>query len=67
MIVDIQIIRDKLRTNRIAGVIDQQLGMAKHIVHLQIQKPTSEMYAYYLPSGNVVVTPKSSPESVGAE
>ena len=58
MIVDIGVIRERLRTNRIAAVEDQQLGMAKHIVHQQIQRPTSEMIAYYMPDGNVAVTPK---------
>ena len=58
MIVDIDVIRDRLKTNRIAAVQDQQLGMAKHIVHQQIQRPASEMIAYYMPDGNVVVTPK---------
>ncbi len=58
MIVDIDVIRDRLKTTRIACVQDQQLGMAKHIVSQQIQKPPSKMIAFYTHTGDVAVTPK---------
>jgi len=53
-------IRDRLHT---VCVIDQTLNVAKYIISKQIQKPTSEMIAFYMPNGDVGVTPSNPQEN----
>ena len=58
MVVSKQIITDMLKSGmRIACAVDQNFAIAKHIISKQIQKPVSQMIAFYMPNGDVAVTP----------
>ncbi len=45
--------------NRIAGVKDQILGIAKYIIHRQTKRPCSDLVAYYRKDGDIDVFTKS--------
>jgi hypothetical protein len=60
MIVSRETINDIISSGiRISCVVDQNLAIAKHIISRQIQKPMSEMIAFYVPNGDVAVIPKN--------